>query len=113
MEVPQLFSLDDGWYMLFASDTQTQGDARRHGGAGTGTYYLRADDPLGPFVLGGSGVLQADEAGSTYAGKVVDGPTGPLFLAWHQIDPTGRFIGALTDPMPVTVSPDGSLEVAA
>jgi beta-fructofuranosidase len=113
MEVPQLLSLDDDWYMLFASDTQTQGDARRHGGTGTGTYYLRSDNPLGPFVLTGSGVLQADEVGSTYAGKVVDGPGGPQFLAWHQMDGEGRFVGSLTDPMPVKVTTDGALEVTS
>jgi hypothetical protein len=33
------------------------------------------------------------------------------FFAWQHLDDEGRFLGALSDPMPLTVHGDGSLSV--
>jgi hypothetical protein len=48
-----------------------------------------------------------------YAGKIVTDPLThqPAFLAFHHNTPTGEFIGTLSDPVPVTVHPNGELEL--
>jgi len=57
-------------------------------------------------------VLAADRNGSTYAGKLHQTTDGTIvFLAWHRRRPGGDFHGALSDPRPVEVGPDGALRV--
>jgi beta-fructofuranosidase len=112
LEVPQLVALGDRWYLVFCSDLETQGTLRRETGPGTGTYYLMADSPTGPFAANGARTLQADRRGSTYAGKLHRTTDGQLvFLAWHRTRPDGRFHGAISDPGPVEILPDGALRV--
>src|SRR5262249_22730334 len=80
LEVPQAVRIGQRWYLLFASDVDTQGERWRAVGPGTGTYYLVGDSPTGPFELVGDGALAADQVGSTYAGRVHEGPGGdPVF----------------------------------
>jgi hypothetical protein len=60
----------------------------------------------------GDGALAADRNGSTYAGKLHQTTDGTIvFLAWHRRRPGGDFHGALSDPRPVEVGPDGALRV--
>ena len=42
--------LEGRWYLVYCSDEPTQGTRRRADGPGTGTFYLVADEPLGPFT---------------------------------------------------------------
>lgn len=108
MEVPQLIEVEDRHYVVFCSDTPTQGPSRR--GLGTGTFYLVGDSPDGPFAYGGP--LVADDRGTTYAGRLHTDPQGELvFLAWHRTGPDGGFVGTLSDPWPVRVRADGRLAV--
>ncbi len=112
LEVPQLVPLAGRWYLLFCSDVPTQDPFRAADGPGTGTYYLVADEPTGPFTMLGDGVLEANEIGSTYAGKLHRTTEGELvFLSWHRTGPGGVFHGALSDPRPVEVLADGRLQV--
>ncbi len=112
LEVPQLVALDERWYMLFASDLETQGEGRRTAGAGTGTYYLVADSPYGPYTMIGDGVLEADRPGTTYAGKIHHTSDGvPWFIAWHRFGADGTFAGHLSTPRRVEVGTDGSLRI--
>ena len=112
MEVPQLVPLHGRWYLLFCSDIETQGARWRDHGPGTGTFYLVGDAPTGPFRMLGDGVLEADRNGSTYAGKLHETTDGTvLFLAWRRTRPGGGFHGALADPRPVEVLPDGALRI--
>ena len=112
MEVPQLLALGRRWYLLFCSDLATQGVHRRTTGPGTGTYYLIGDSPTGPFRMSNGGTLEADQQGSTYAGKLHRTSEGQLvFLAWHRTRPGGDFHGALSDPRPVEVLADGTLRI--
>ena len=112
MEVPQLLERGGRTYLIFCSDTETQAPDRRRTGAGTGTYYLVSDSAAGPFEVVGSGVLEADHRGSVYAGKLHETTQGGLvFLAWHRTRRDGAFHGALGDPRPVSVNPDGSLRL--
>jgi hypothetical protein len=36
---------------------------------------------------------------------------GPALLAFLQFDGDGRFVGGLSDPVPIDVLPDGSLRL--
>ena len=114
MEVPQVVHLDDRWYLLFCTAKHAADRLARTGPTGRwfGTHYLVADDLLGPYRLLTDEPLVGDEAGSYYAGRIVDDPDGrPVFLAWRQWSIVGTFLGGLSDPSPVRVLADGRLEV--
>lgn len=112
LEVPQLVAMNDRWYMLFASDLETQSEERRSTGAGTGTYYMVADSPYGPYSMLGDGVLEADRLGTTYAGKIHHTSDGvPCFIAWNRIEPDGSFAGHLSAPRRIELRADGSLSL--
>jgi beta-fructofuranosidase len=113
MEVPQVLQLGGRWYLLFSSDTGTQHPARAAGLPGTGTYYLVGDSPEGPFEASTLGVLAADEAGSSYAGRVFELDGEPLFLAWNGPIEGGAFRGGIGDPRTVEIRRDGRLQLAA
>lgn len=113
LEVPQLVPMGDRWYMLFASDLETQSEERRKTGAGTGTYYLVSDSPYGPYTMLGDGVLESDRRGTTYAGKIHHtADDEPWFMAWNRVEDDGSFAGHLATPRRVEVNPDGSLSIA-
>ncbi|MFN8169875.1 MAG: hypothetical protein U0S36_14000 [Candidatus Nanopelagicales bacterium] len=110
--VPQVTEVDGRWYLVFCSDTETQGSVLAEQ-LGTGTFYLVGDSPTGPFRRVGSGVLEADAQGSTYAGKLHRDNDGRLvFLAWHRTGPDGSFRGELSDPQLVSVRPDSTLALS-
>jgi beta-fructofuranosidase len=117
MEVPQWVAIDGRYYLLFCAQAGVQSASRRQRpgvGALTGTYYLRAEVPLGPFRAVSDDPLAGDEAGSTYAGKLVQGPAGRwLFLTSQQYDARGTFHGTLADPVPVDIDAQGHLHLAA
>ena len=114
LEVPQLVEMEGRWYILFASDLETQSAERRATGPGTGTYYLVGDSPYGPFTMIGDGVLEADATGTTYAGKIHHTHDGvPWFLAWNRVAIDGAFAGHLAAPRRIEVDSDGSLRVMA
>jgi beta-fructofuranosidase len=110
MEIPQLHRLADGrWCLLFSVPGLPDGLEAGLGGvpprAGLrGTHYLVADAPLGPFEWQSHGVLLADEGGTWYGAKLLEGPDGRLTcLAWAAHDAHGGFVGELSDPMEVIV----------
>jgi beta-fructofuranosidase len=113
VEVSQLTRHRHHWYMTFCSDLLTQSDHRRATGPGTGTYYLRASDPFGPYPLDQARALKADQDGSSYAGRLVSGSRGDLlFLSWERTRPGAGFVGAVSDPIHVLVGEDGHLTLA-
>jgi len=117
MEVPQWVPIGDRYYLLFCAQAGVQSARRRQRPgvrAVTGTYCLLADAPLGPFRAVTDVPLAGDEAGSTYAGKLVRGPAGQwLYLTSLQYDARGVFHGTLADPVPVEIDDGGHLHLAA
>lgn len=115
MEVPQLAAIDGRYYLLFCTLNETTAAARiqRTGlPPVTGTHYLVADNPLGPFRLSTDQFLVGDEIGSLFAGRMIQGPDGGWsFLAWRFMTPDDQFLGELSDPYPVTVDQAGHLVV--
>jgi len=110
MEIPQLHRLaDERWCLLFSVPGLPDGLEAGSGqvplrAALRGTHYLVADAPMGPFEWQSHGVLLADEAGTWYGAKLLEGPDGRLAcLAWVARDARGAFAGELSDPMEVRV----------
>ena len=117
MEVPQLFEIDGWWYCLFCNAARNQapsycppqGQPRM-----TGTHYLRARSPSGPFEMVEDRFAMGDPAGRLYAGRMVQGYDGrPKFMAFLDTLPDGSFGGTLSDAMPMWRTPDGLLRVDA
>jgi beta-fructofuranosidase len=115
LEVPQLVEIGGKYILLFclASEHYAKSRLERIAKPVTGTHYLVSNNLLGPYELTTDTFLVGDETGSLYAGKIVRGPEGDWkFLATRQLAPDGTFIGEVSDPFPVTVSPSGKLSVA-
>ena len=116
MEVPQLVEIKGRSYLLFSTLTHTTAAQRlkRTGlPAVTGTHYLVADNPLGPFSYTTDHFLAGDEIGSLFAGKLIQEPSGEwAFIAWRNVAPDDSFLGELSDPYPVTIDAAGKLGVA-
>lgn len=115
MEVPQLVALDGRDWLIFSGSTRLSSAIRQTRasqiGSEAGTHYLVGDSPDGPFAFQSDKFLVGDRNGSLYSGKLIQGPDGQwLFMAWHNRDASGNFLGTLSDPFPVTVM-DGVLHV--
>jgi beta-fructofuranosidase len=115
LEVPQLVVIQGRSYLLFSAVASVHSALRgqRTGlAAVTGTHYLIADRPLGPFRFSTDEFLVGDRIGSLYAGKLVLAPRGEwVFLASRMFAPDGSFVGELSDPLPVAVDDKGNLSV--
>jgi beta-fructofuranosidase len=114
LEVPQLVHLGGAWRILFSAwwtDHSAARLARPGVVAEGGTHYLVSDQQLGPYALDRDVFLVGDPQVSLYAGRVLHHGGEWWFFAWRHVDGEGRFFGELSDPMPLTIAPDGSLSV--
>ena len=117
MEVPQLFEFNGWWYCLFCNGARFQDPAYaatgKSGGL-SGTHYLRAKKPEGPFELAEHRFFAGDPACRLYAGRMVPGQDGqPKFMAFINAGKDGKFVGALSDPMDLWTTREGFLRVDA
>lgn len=115
LEVPQLVHIDKFYYLLFSAPARFHSD-RHYERTGlrpvTGTHYLIADHPLGPFRFCTYNFLVGEPTGLFYSGKLIQAPDGDWkFMACYQFAPDGSFIGELTDPMTVSIAETGELTV--
>lgn len=116
MEVPQVAQIQDKYYLLFTVGYGQYSNARKARGVKkqTGTHYLVAENPLGPFRYLTDDFLSGDEHGTLYSGKLIQDPKGDWqLLAFKNSDELGNFIGELSDPVPVMVLEDGRLQLGA
>jgi beta-fructofuranosidase len=113
MEVPQILEIGGRYYLLFCTSRADFSAARRSRigqPAVTGTHYLVADQPLGPYHYLTDEFLAGDTLGSHYAGKLIQAAAGQwLFVAFRNLTQDGRFAGEIIDPIPVGVEPNGQL----
>jgi len=112
MEVPQVFHHGDHWYCLFCTSATHWSDQQRRFNPQapvTGTHYLIADHPRGPWRMA-PGFLDGDTPCRRYAARIVDGPDGLVILGFAH-GPEGHFGGYIMNPEPVTQGPDGLLTV--
>ncbi len=114
MEVPQLFEIGGWWYCLFCNAARNRRANYTGAGAVTGTHYLRSRSPDGPFERVEDTFVAGDPIGHLYAGRVVETNTGgKAFMAFQNIGADGRFIGGLSDPMPIWTTSEGLLRIDA
>ncbi len=79
----------------------------------SGTHYLVADQPLGPFHYLTDEFLVGHPIARFYAGRLVKGPDGEWqFMAWIESTPARSFVGEISDPMPVFIDSAGRLSLA-
>ena len=110
LEVPQVVAIEDRYYLVFcAYGFANSAERIARVGASTGTHLYVGDTATGPFKPVSDELFAADKIGSLYAGKLVRDPVTDdwVFLAFVQHDEEGRFIGALSDPIPVEPGSDG------
>ena len=111
LEVPQVFRYQNRWYCVFCTAAHHWSeDYRRTSGQQpvSGSHYLIADDPRGPWQIAPGTFLDGDEPARRYAARIVETPDGLRLLGFAD---GGRdaFGGYVMDPEPVTARPDGLL----
>ena len=106
LEVPQVEVVEGRPVLVFSCLTAGLSDERRKAGMPGGIWCLPCDSPLGPFDVNRA-VRITDE--SLYSGRLVSDRAGRwIMLAFRNHGPDGRFIGELTDPIPIGWATDGS-----
>jgi beta-fructofuranosidase len=115
LEVPQLAEIDGRWYLFFSTTHDKYSRARLTNPdlrLQSGTHYLVAEHPLGPFTYLTDDFLVGDEIGSLYAGRVFRRTNGQwAFMAFEHFAPGKIFIGNISDPLPLRIQPDRTLFV--
>ena len=113
LEVPQVFQHGDHWYCLFCTSSHHWSDHTRALNPETpvtGTHYLMADHPRGPWRIPPGPFLDGAEPCLRYAARIVDGPQGLVIMGFAD-GGRDRFGGHTMDPEPVTAAKDGLLTV--
>lgn len=113
LEVPQIFRQGDKWYCLFCTSGSHWSDAYRQFNPQspvTGTHYLIADEPRGPWRIAPGAFLDGAEPCRRYAARIVEIGDGLRILGFAD-NGKAQFGGYVMDPEPVIVGPDGLLSV--
>ncbi len=113
LEVPQVFRIGPKWYCLFCTSSQHWSAAYRAFNSQspvTGTHYLMADNPRGPWSIALGPFLDGTEPCQRYAARLCETDKGWVIMGFAD---TGHdtFVGHVMDPDPVTVDLDGLLHV--
>lgn len=113
LEVPQVFRQGHKWYCLFCCSGQQWSEKYRRFNPQspvTGTHYLIADDPRGPWQIAPGPFLDGAEPCRRYAARIVETPDGLRILGFAD-NGKAQFGGYVMDPEPVVVGADGLLSV--
>lgn len=116
MEVPQVFEHQGRWYMLFCTSRDHWSEAYRRFNPQnpvTGTHYLMADHPLGPWQVAPGPFFEGSEPCRRYSGKIVKTEAGLVTMGFIHTTPDADFVGEVSDPIPVSVDADGLLHARA
>lgn len=109
LEVPQVFRIGDRWHCLFCTAANHWSDAYIRGAPHapvTGSHYLVADDPRGPWQIAPGPFLDGALPCRRYAARVVETAEGPVLMGFAD---GGRdaFGGWIMDPVPLAATPGG------
>jgi beta-fructofuranosidase len=113
LEVPQVFKHGNYWYMTFCtSDTHwSRGyKARNPETPVMGNSVLMAPSHLGPWTAA-IPFLDGRNPCKRYAGKIVEKDGALFIMGFEHYDLDGNFIGRVSDPVPLSVGPNGILKV--
>jgi beta-fructofuranosidase len=115
LEVPQVFEHKGKWYCLFCTSSHHWSEAYKEFNPQspvTGTHYLIADDPRGPWQVAPGPFLDGAEPCRRYAARIVETADGLRILGFAD-NGKAQFGGYITDPDPVVVGADGLLSVVS
>ncbi len=106
VEVPQVETVDGRTVLLFSClGEHTSDEARRDPDAVGGVWLVEADALTGPFDLASARCL-TDE--TRYSGRLVRRRDGSwVLMTFENVDPDGRFVGVIGDPVDVRLPPLG------
>lgn len=108
LEVVQTVRIRSAWVVIFCTgEADVVGRDRP---ARTGTWSAPADGPLGPFYLNRAEPI---DDRPLYAGRVVEGSTGPVLLGFDAGTGELPFSGVIVDPIPVGLSDRWTLRTDA
>ncbi len=114
LEVPQVFNIGDRWYCLFCTAAEhwsAEYTAQYDGEAVTGSHYLVATNPRGPWKIAPGPFLDGAMPCKRYASRIVE-IDGELKILGFADGGAASFGGYIMDPETVNVNPDGTLTIA-
>jgi beta-fructofuranosidase len=112
MEVPQVFAHGGRWYMMFCTAAGHWSEAYKRFNPQspvTGTHYLMAPGPRGPWAVAPGPFFDGAEPARRYAGKLIDTGGALVTMGFIHTTPEQAFVGAVSDPIPVSVDAEGLL----
>lgn len=99
IEVPQIVEVEGHLHLIFCCDSPRL-SGRRAGQRG-GIWSVAVADALGPYAIDRATLLVPEEL---YAGRISKDRSGrAVLLAFNNTTTDGRFVGAISDPIPVVV----------
>ncbi len=114
LEVPQVLEISGNWYCLFTTMkvhwSEEYKKANRQSGV-SGTHYLISKNPKGPWKIAPGKFLDGHDPCRRYSGKITKWGGQYFFLGFHDQDNKNRFIGEISDPIPVSVTKEGLLKL--
>lgn len=112
MEVPQVFKHNGRWYCVFCTAAEHWSEAYKAFNPQspvTGSHYLMADNPRGPWRVAPGNFLEGANPCRRYAGKIVQADDGLKVMGFIHTTPDQDFVGEVSDPIPVSTDADGLL----
>lgn len=114
LEVPQILEIDGNWYCLFTTMKDHWSEdykiANPQQGV-TGTHYLIGKSPLGPWTIAPGKFLDGQDPCRRYSGKILDYGGEYQFISFLDRDERNRFVGEISDPIPVSITKEGLLKL--
>jgi beta-fructofuranosidase len=111
LEVPQVFKHGKHWYMTFCTAAGHWSESYKAGHdqvPSTGNHYLMSDHHLGPWHAP-KPFLDGANPSNRYAGKIVNMKDKLFIMGFLDTGADGKFIGAVSDPVPLRINDDGTL----
>lgn len=115
LEVPEVFEHQGRWYCLFCTASFHWSAAYRQSSSQapvTGSHYLMADDPRGPWSIAQGAFLDGAEPCRRYAARILKTDDGLCIMGFAD-GGKANFGGYVMDPEPVAVLSDGRLVVCS
>jgi len=107
VEVIQVEEIDGKYVMVFCVGEHHLNI--RKPGFQSGTYSVPADSPTGPFHFDRTDIIDAD---GIYAGRIIKDRSGQwVLLGFEHGQSPQEFTGRICDPIPLYLTPEGTLKV--
>ncbi len=114
LEVPEVFEKNGYWYCVFCTSAEFFSRELLEnfaGGAVTGSHYLMADNPRGPWRIAPGPFLDGGLRCERFAARIVDSPAGLQLMGFADRNQNDEFLGYLMDPQRVIVDSQGLMKL--